>query len=257
MTLANEPPPVRGVFAGITALELEITGSCPRHCAHCVFEPHPWSAPGTMTPGGWRRVITDAATLGVPHLRLIGGEPTLHPHWTNFADHALSSGLTVELYTDLIHVHDGWWDLLARPGIGVTTSYHSDTPNQHEYLTGHPSSHRNTRHNIREAVQRGVRVRARITDTFPGQRVHQAHTDLTNLDVTRITIDRPWPPGRATPPGTGANLDETYPRHAQGRLTVHPNGNVTGCALTPDTPTGNLRRTPLAELLNGHHRAVP
>ncbi|MGX2996221.1 radical SAM protein [Streptomyces sp. JNUCC 64] len=254
MPLVDEPSPLRRVFAGISSLELEITGRCPRHCAHCLSEPEPWAVPGNMTPDDWRRVITDAAALGVPHLRLIGGEPTLHPHWTDLAAHALSSGMTVELYTDLAHIRDDWWDLLTRPGIGVTTGYHSDSSHQHEHLTGHPGSHSDIRHTIRQAVQRGVRVRARITDTFHGQRIRWARADLTAMGVTRVTIDRAWTTGRNPPPGPG--LDETYAHHARGRLTIHPNGNLTGCPLSPDTPTGNVRRTPLPALLDGHHQAT-
>ncbi|MGX2997465.1 radical SAM protein [Streptomyces sp. JNUCC 64] len=258
MPLVDEPTPPRRPFPGITVLELEITGSCARHCAHCLSEPEPWTVPGTMTPDDWRNVITDAAALGVPHLRLIGGEPTLHPHWTDLAAHALSSGLTVELYTDLVHIRDDWWELLTRPGIGVTTSYHSDSAHQHDHLTGHPGSHSDTRRTIREAVQRGVRLRVRITETFHGQRVRWAHTDLTNLGVTRVTIDRHRTGGRTPFPGTGPGpaLDETHARHAQGRLTIHPNGNLTGCPLTPDTPTGNVRRTPLLTLLD-HRQTIP
>ncbi|MGX2996296.1 radical SAM protein [Streptomyces sp. JNUCC 64] len=251
MPLVDEPSPPRRPFTGITVLELEITGRCTRHCAHCLSEPEPWAVPGTMTPDDWRRVITDAATLNVPHLRLIGGEPTLHPHWTDLAAHALSSGLTVELYTDLVQVREEWWELLARPGMGVTTGYHSDSANQHEYLTGHPGSHSDTRHAIRQAVQRGVRVRARIIDTFPGQRIRWARADLKAMGVTRVTLDRYHTGARNPVSGTdpGPGLDETHAHHARGRLTVHPNGNLTSCPLTPGTPTGNLRHTPLTALL--------
>ncbi|MGX2995015.1 radical SAM protein [Streptomyces sp. JNUCC 64] len=251
----NEPPPPRRPFPGITVLELEIAGSCTRHCAHCLSEPEPWAVPGTMTPDDWHRAITDAATLHIPHLRLIGGEPTLHPHWTDFAGRALSQGLTVELYTDLVHVHDKWWDLLTRPGIGVTTGYHSDSSTQHDHLTGHLDSHSRTRRNIREAVQRGVRLRARVTDTFPGQRIRWARSDLKSMGVTRVTVDRYQTGGRTRLPGP--ELDETYAHHARGRATIHPNGNLIGCPLTRDFPPGNVQQTPLATLLGTPHRALP
>ncbi|MGX2997203.1 radical SAM/SPASM domain-containing protein [Streptomyces sp. JNUCC 64] len=255
MTTSAIEPPTRRPFAGIASLELEITGGCPRWCAHCRSEPDSGAARGAMTAADWRQVITDAAALGVPHVRMTGGEPTTHPHWRDFVELALSLGLEVEVHSDLIRMREEWWELFARPGVTLATTYYSDYPTQHDHLTGYPGSHTLTRYHIRQALRRGIRLRAWIVDLFPGQRVRWAHTDLRSLGVERITVDRVRPVGRGPGPGapssswTAPGPDETLTRYGRGRATVLPNGNLAGCVLSRDFPAGNVRRTPLAVLL--------
>ena len=68
---------------------LEITGSCQLACVHCYAESGPTGTHGTMTGGDWRRVIDQAAALGVRLVQFIGGEPTMHPELPRLVDHAL------------------------------------------------------------------------------------------------------------------------------------------------------------------------
>ncbi|MGX2995457.1 radical SAM protein [Streptomyces sp. JNUCC 64] len=249
MTLAIEPP--TKPFAGIASLELEITGKCQLACSHCLTESSPQAKRGAMTSGDWHQVIRDAATLGIPHVQLIGGEPTTHPQWREFAELALSLGLSVEVYSNLFHVRDEWWDLFTHPRVSVATSYYSDQAEQHEYITNRPGSHDRTRSNIREAVRRGVRLRAGMVEVFPGQRVRHGHIDLQGMGVKRITTDRARAVGRQRLPGQTPTLDEMCGRCTRGRAAVLPNGNLAGCVLARDFPAGNVRQTPLAELLGG------
>ncbi|MFJ4772769.1 hypothetical protein ACIP88_27340 [Streptomyces uncialis] len=72
--------PVRP-FAGIT-LGLEIAGSGQLSDINEQFAP---IAHSTMTAEDWRAVIIDAARLGITRVQLIGGEPTAHPQWRDFA----------------------------------------------------------------------------------------------------------------------------------------------------------------------------
>jgi len=83
-TLINAP--VSKSFAGINVLELEITGKCQLTCEHCLSESSPRATHGTMTPADWQAVIVDAAALGIPQVQLIGGEPTVNPHWIQYTD---------------------------------------------------------------------------------------------------------------------------------------------------------------------------
>ncbi|GAB3951756.1 radical SAM protein [Streptomyces sparsus] len=246
LELPSVPPPL-----GVTSLELEITGRCQLTCTHCLSESGPQATHGTMTPADWRGLITDAAALGVRSVQLIGGEPTVHPHWREFAELALSLGMGVEVYSNLFHVAPGWWDLLTRDGVTLATSYYSNDPEEHDRITGRAGSYSRTRQHIREAVNRGATVRAGLVEVLPGQHVAEARAELEAMGVTRVTIDRARAVGRAALPEQTPTLDEMCGRCTRGRAAVLPNGDLAGCVLSRDFPAGNVRETRLGELLGG------
>src|SRR5262245_24548656 len=118
-------------------LELEITNRCPLECRHCYAESGPNGTHGTLSTAEWQSVLTDASTCGVDRVQLIGGEPTAHPDFEWLVEHALDAGLKVEIFTNLsFHVKAAWWDLFARPGVTLATSYYSDEAADHEWVTG-------------------------------------------------------------------------------------------------------------------------
>ncbi|BCM69008.1 hypothetical protein EASAB2608_04342 [Streptomyces sp. EAS-AB2608] len=250
MTTLLEPP-AASPLAGIRSLELEITGKCQLTCTHCLSQSSPQATHGTMTPSDWRAVITDAAALGIQTIQLIGGEPTVHPDWQEFTELGLALGLHVEIYSNLFHVRPEWWDLFTRDGVTLGTSYYSDEPTEHDKITGRPGSYVRTRCNIREAITRGVTIRAGIVNILPGQRVAEARAELETMGVKHINTDRVRAVGRAALPGTKPTLDEMCGRCTRGRAAVLPNGDLAGCVLSRDFPAGNVRETRLAELLRG------
>lgn len=69
-----------------------------------------------MTAADWRRVITQAAALGVTMVQFIGGEPTLHPHLSELITHALSVGVQVGVFSNLVHVTSGLWEVFGLRG---------------------------------------------------------------------------------------------------------------------------------------------
>lgn len=215
---------------GIHSLELEITGKCQLACAHCLSQSSPQATHGAMTPANWREVITDAAGLGIRSVQLIGGEPTVHPYWRDMTDLGLSLGLHVEVYSNLFHVAPDWWEVFAREGVTLGTSYYSDDAEEHDKITGRTGSYARTRSNILEAVARGITVRAGIVDVLPGQRVSEARAELASMGVRRIHADRV---------------------RAVGRAAILPDGNLAGCVLSRDFPAGNVREARLAELFRG------
>jgi organic radical activating enzyme len=58
---------------------------------------------------------------------VIGGEPTLHPAFPGLLRHAIGAGLAVEVYTNLTHVRDAWWELFAIPGVSLATDQASES----------------------------------------------------------------------------------------------------------------------------------
>jgi MoaA/NifB/PqqE/SkfB family radical SAM enzyme len=203
-----------------------------------------------MTGAGWRSVITQAADLGVRMVQFIGGEPTLHPDFPALLAHAIDTGLAAEVYSNLTHVKDSWWDLLTCPKVSLATSYYSDDPAEHDAITGRPGSHARTLASIRQAIARGVPLRAGIVEVRDGQRTAQARAELQALGVRRIRTDRLRRLGRATS-ATQHDASELCGRCGHGIAAILPSGDVTPCVMARWLTAGNVRDTPLAAILAG------
>jgi MoaA/NifB/PqqE/SkfB family radical SAM enzyme len=136
---------------------LEITGKCQLACTHCYADSGPTGTDGAMQPGDWLRVIDEVARLGGRMVQFIGGEPTLHQSLPQLVDRALARNLEVEVFSNLVRVSPQLWEVFARPGVRLATSYYSDIAGQHESITKGRGSYARTRANIAEAVRRSTR----------------------------------------------------------------------------------------------------
>jgi pyrroloquinoline quinone biosynthesis protein E len=86
------------MIANPLALIAEITHRCPLHCVYC-SNPLALAAPKSELPTDeWLRVFGEAASLGVLHLHLTGGEPAARADLSELVAGAHQSGL----YTNLI-----------------------------------------------------------------------------------------------------------------------------------------------------------
>jgi MoaA/NifB/PqqE/SkfB family radical SAM enzyme len=226
---------------------LWLTNRCQLECSMCYAESSPAGTHGSMTREDWINVIDQAAGLGASAVKIIGGEPTLHPDFAALTVHALSRGLDVEVLTNLVHVTDDLWSLFERPGVSVSTSYFSDDAKQHNKITGRPSYAR-TRANIAEAVRRGIPVRAGVIDVDDGQRVEQAHAELVELGVPSIGYDRARQIGRGQR-DQRADATQLCGRCGDGVASIGPDGEVRACVFAGWTESmGDIRQTSLAEL---------
>ncbi|MGH3922677.1 MAG: radical SAM protein, partial [Pseudonocardiaceae bacterium] len=123
----------------------------------------------------WLRLIDDAAELGTQMIQFIGGEPTLHPALPELMDHALDSGLEVEVFTNLVRVTPRMWETFSRPRVRLATSFYADGVDQHEVITGRQGSYARTKANIAETVGQqwgGMAVRIRPVDAHGVIRIH-------------------------------------------------------------------------------------
>jgi len=229
-------------------LWLDLTRKCQLSCTPCFNASGPDGTHGTMTREEWLRVLDQAAECGVRRVQLIGGEPTLHPDGLALAERALSLGLCVEVYSNLVHVTDDWWALLRRKGASLATSYYSDQADEHNAVTGRPS-HARTLANVKKAVRLGVPLRVGIVATTATQRVSEAQRELEALGVKRISIDHVRPFGRGAY-GQAPDASGLCGRCGSGRAAVGPDGNVSPCVFSAGwMGVGNVRSTPLATLL--------
>ena len=245
MTLTHEhaPPPAPGM------LWLDLTRRCQLECVHCYNSSGPGGGHGDMSLADWADTITQAAEAGTAHVQLIGGEPMLHPDARAIAEHALAAGMGVEVYSNLVHVPDAWWDALQRPGMRLATSYYSSDPARHNAMTGRGASHRHTRANIVRALDLGVPLRVSIVATDD----HDAaatRAELEQIGVDRIGVDRVRPYGRGA---VGAEPDCAGLCGACGdnRAAVAPDGTVSPCVFSAWMSAGNVHEASLADILTG------
>jgi MoaA/NifB/PqqE/SkfB family radical SAM enzyme len=203
-----------------------------------------------MTEADWRSVIDQAAALGISMIQFIGGEPTMHPDFPGLLRYTIDAGMAVEVYTNLTHVKNSWWEMFACENVSVATSYYSDMSAEHERITNRRGSHAKTRANIAEAIRRGVVLRAGIIGVDDGQRIEQARAELEALGVRRITVDYLRQVGRGAParePGTS----ELCGNCGRGVAAISPDGDVWPCVFARSIRAGNVHTTPLAEILTG------
>jgi pyrroloquinoline quinone biosynthesis protein E len=77
----------------------ELTYRCPLRCAYC-SNPLGYSrVPDALDAGAWVRAFHEASELGVVHVGLTGGEPTLRPDLREIVAGADSAGLYAHLVT--------------------------------------------------------------------------------------------------------------------------------------------------------------
>ncbi len=227
-------------------VSLEITGKCQLRCSHCYAESGPDGTMGSMTRADWLAAIQQAAELGTARVQLIGGEPTLHPDLESLMGRALGLGLEVEVFTNLVSLTPATWALFERPGVKVATSYYSREASVHDAITGR-RSHDRTLRNIREAVRRGVTLRASVIDVEDAQDVADAVAELRALGVRNVGTDHLREIGRGVRQGR-TDPGQLCGRCADGKLAVLPTGDVTPCLLSRWVVLGNVRTSTLGEL---------
>ncbi|MFD5788544.1 radical SAM/SPASM domain-containing protein [Streptomyces sp. NPDC127037] len=245
MTIAPQAPMTVPEF-----LELEITGRCQLACSHCYAESGPTQGHGSMTAEDWTRIITEAAAGGARIVQFIGGEPSMHPRFAELVQHALTSGLRVQVYSNLYRVRAEHWDLYGHPAVTLATSYYSTDPAEHDEITGRPGSHDSTRANILEAVRRGIPIKVGVIHMRDGQRSQEAVDEMRVLGVQRVKLDRVRGVGNAAKGGL-PSTSELCGRCADGKAAILPDGSVAPCVLGRFLPAGNAKFGSLAEVFAG------
>ncbi len=235
---------------GVRFVWLEITGRCQLECVHCYAESGPEGTHGSMTTADWRRVIDQAARLGVGTVQFIGGEPTLHPDLPGLVDHAGAAGVGVEVFSNLVHVSPAMWETFSQPGVSLACSYYSDDPARHAAVTGRPGSHARTKANIAEAVSRSIPLRVGVIDLGEEQRSERAVAELKALGVTDIGTDRLRQVGRGAR-GRVPAAAELCGSCASGVLAISATGEVWPCVFSRWMSVGNIRDATLAEITAG------
>ncbi|MFE0138209.1 radical SAM protein [Streptomyces sp. NPDC059037] len=253
MTVITEGP-ANTAKGQLSSLALEITGQCQNTCAsHCYAQSGPSGNHGSMTRDDWFELLDQAAGLGVVMVQYIGGEPTLHPYLPQLISRALGLGMEVEVFTNLVHVRPSMWEIFARPGVRLATSYYSNSAAEHEEITGGRGSYARTKSNIIEAIRRGIPLRASLVHVLEEQQIDGARAELRRIGVTgEIRADRVRAIGNGESGGLPVhNPAELCGRCGTDRAAINPDGVVTPCVMSRWLTAGTLRDRTLREILTG------
>jgi MoaA/NifB/PqqE/SkfB family radical SAM enzyme len=231
-------------------LWLEITGRCQLKCQHCYADSSPAGTHGSMSVNHWKDVIDQAVRLGVKAVQFIGGEPTLHPGLEVLINYSLSSGMEVEVFTNLVRVRQSLWKVFSQPGVRLATSYYSNDSSQHDKITTLSGSYTKTRNGIEEALSRGIPLRVGVISILENQNAGHAMQELRALGVTEIGHDYLREVGRGMH-RQNHDMSQLCGQCADGVLAVSPDGTVWPCVFSRWLPVGNVRTSSLEQILRG------
>jgi MoaA/NifB/PqqE/SkfB family radical SAM enzyme len=223
----------------------ELTNKCQLECVMCYARSGPHGSHGAMGAHDWTNLVDQAAAASINMMQFMGGEPTMHPRFTHIMSRALAAGLDVEVYSNLVHVTDEMWELFQSPRVSLAFSYFAKDPAAHNAVTGRPS-HQATRRNAEKAATLGIPIRAGVIDFG---HVPEALSDLQSIGITKVATDRVRRIGRGGD-GTPAPT-ELCGRCGHDVAAVSADGNVSPCIFTRWLSVGNVRQTPLADILRG------
>ncbi len=109
------------------SLLAEITHRCPLHCPYCSNPLQLSAANAELTTNDWKRVLTEAADLGVLHVGFSGGEPLQRPDLVELVSAARAAGLYTNLITSSLGLNRHRAEELKRAGLdSIQISFQSD-----------------------------------------------------------------------------------------------------------------------------------
>ena len=118
------------------ALLAEITYRCPLHCPYC-SNPTQTRNDQELTTKEWRRVIREAAALGVLQIGFSGGEPVVRRDLPDLVRAAREANLYTNLITSGIGFDDDRVRALRDAGLdSVQLSFQSDTADLADEIAG-------------------------------------------------------------------------------------------------------------------------
>ncbi len=119
------------------SLLAEITHRCPLHCPYCSNPLQLASQASELTTNDWKRVLNEAADLGVLHVGFSGGEPLQRPDLVALVAAARDAGLYTNLITSSLGLTPQRLDDLKRAGLdSIQISFQSDEESLADRIAG-------------------------------------------------------------------------------------------------------------------------
>ena len=100
---------------------LELTKRCNLRCEHCYIDGG-LARPNELSSHQIHAIIDELADMGVWAIAVTGGEPTLHPDFSDFVHHARRRGLLVGIATNGMFLNQELLDSLPKDGVVISVS---------------------------------------------------------------------------------------------------------------------------------------
>jgi pyrroloquinoline quinone biosynthesis protein E len=114
----------------------ELTHRCPLHCPYC-SNPFNYPSGRELTTEEWRRVLREAAEMGVLHVGFSGGEPLQREDLAQLIAAARTTGLYTNLITSALGLSEGRVVELKEAGLdSVQISFQSDQESLADEIAG-------------------------------------------------------------------------------------------------------------------------
>ena len=236
-------------------LWLELTNRCNLRCVHCYTESGPHTGDrDLLTTPDYLSTMHQAHTLGCRNIQFIGGEPQLNPDFPELLAEATHIGFEfIEVYTNLTFLTEDTLRYAAAHGIHFATSVYSAEPAAHDAITGVRGSHAKTIRNLERLINAGVGTRtATITIDQDATTLEHTQQFLHDLGVPRIRTSEVREFGRGENIlGRDANMSGLCGHCWNGKLCIAPDGDAYPCVMARRWPVGNIRETPLTDIVHG------
>jgi len=222
--------------------DLAITYGCNNRCSHCYNEADRRSM-RSLPLSDWERVIDRLVAVGVPHLIITGGEPTLHPDLLHIISYADAAGPIVGMNTNGRRLaHLPFAEALKSAGLNhVQITLESSQPDIHDAMVG-ANAWKQTVAGIENALQVGLHT---ITNTTLTQRTAERVEDTIRF-LHRLGI-RTFAMNGIIHSGGGRFHTEAIPEDSLAPLLVRVRDYAAelGMRFLWYTPTAYCRFSPL------------
>lgn len=141
---------------------LELTGSCNCRCLHCYGAfgaPEKKDLQNELTVDEWKKIMDQVISSGGNALQFIGGEPLMHPHFSELLSYAHQAGFErIDIFTNAYLLTEETADLIAKVGASVRVSLYGHDAQTHDAVTQHPGSFARLDHSLDMMKARGIPV---------------------------------------------------------------------------------------------------
>ena len=139
------------------AILAELTHRCPLACPYCS---NPLELDGRsreLDTATWKRVLDEAAEIGVLHVHFSGGEPCARPDLEALVEHATQAGLYTNLITSAVTLDRRRLDQLKAAGLQhVQISFQDTSADANDRVAGFPGAFERKRRAARAVVEAGL-----------------------------------------------------------------------------------------------------
>ena len=223
--------------------DLALTYACNNDCPHCYNEPDRFDLP-PMDRASWASVLDVMARVGVPHVILTGGEPTMHPDVLGIIEDATARGLVVGMNSNGRRYAGGDFAAQARAAgldhLQVTVESHR--ADVHDAMVGAKAWEQTTR-GVRRAREAGLLTITNTTLTRANARELDPLLDFLagDLGLTTFAMNAMIHSG-----GGSANPDTIHPEELAAILVrVREGAKERGMRFLCYTPTEYCRLNPV------------